>query len=71
MGPQNFFYFDNKLIFKHFWGVENMRKSSLKQTVKWQKNEAPKGLAQICMGMKMGCLFRITRDLEQPESPLW
>lgn len=30
-----------------------MRKSSLKQTVKWQKNEAPKGLAQICMGMKM------------------
>lgn len=47
-----------------------MRKSSLKQTVKWQKNEAPKGLAQICMGMEMGCLFRITRDLEQPESPL-
>lgn len=48
-----------------------MRKSSLKPTVTWQKNEAPKGLAQICMGMKMDCLFRITRDLEQPESPLW
>lgn len=46
-----------------------MRKSSLKQTVKWQKNEAPKGLAQICMGMEMGCLFRIARDLGQPESP--
>lgn len=47
-----------------------MRKSSLKQTVKWQKNEAPKGLAQIRMGIERGCLFRTARDLEQPESPL-
>lgn len=47
-----------------------MRKSSLKQTVKWQKNEAPKGLAQIRMGIERGCLFRTARDLEPPESPL-
>lgn len=33
-----------------FFNVENMGKPYLKQVVKWQKNEAPEGLMQICVG---------------------
>lgn len=41
-----------------------MGKPYLKQVVKWQKNEAPEGLMQICVGTQVG------QDTEQHEFSL-